>query len=69
MSIEQARQFVALLHDDDQLRQTVHLDSQNIVNIAKAQGYTFTPAEVRTAISEHWAATSDSNVLSEALGF
>jgi len=69
MSIQDAKNFVNDLHNDDALRKTVSLDSGDIVTAATAKGYTVTPAEMKTAIADYWTATPASKVLSEAPGF
>jgi len=73
MSIEHAKKFVEHLHSDEALRKKVSVSREHIVSAAKEKNLEFTPAEMRTALIEHWATHSPddpaSGVLSEAPGF
>lgn len=74
MSEQRAKDFIAALAADANLRNKVNQASEQIVKVAKDNGYDATREEIAAALKAHWEAEEGhidplNHVFSEAPGF
>lgn len=78
MSQKQAQEFIEKLQKDAALRKKVNQASEQIVKVAKDNGYQVTREEIAVALRKHWCEETKegkekedilSRALSEAPGF